>query len=66
MKLRDRFDQKNRISIKIQPEVEDTSYFSGRYSGGVLSLGSQSMNKSPRFRTKIQQQNKQTATLSPK
>jgi hypothetical protein len=66
MKLRDRFDQRNRIAIKIQQDAEDTSYFSGRYSGGVLSLGSQSMSKSPRFRTKIQQQNRLTAALSPK
>lgn len=49
MKLRDRFVPKNRISIKIQKDAEDTSCF----SGGVLSLGSQSVNKSPRFRTRI-------------
>ena len=65
MKLRDRFGQRDRIAIQIQRDAADTSYVSGRYSG-VLSLGSQSISKSPRFRTKIQYQNRQRAALSPK
>ena len=49
VKLRERLDQMNKISLKIQKQnTENTSCF----SGGDLT-GTPNMNKSPRYKKKI-------------